>query len=128
MASAPANPPRLPVTLVALDTKKVSAGPEGMVGLSSLHAAAIRITTGIRERLIIGFTCSERCQAVNRERFGDQRFTNHCLHGAVESRGQSRRRRIRLPVRADSRAASRISVTIMLLSSDERALGFRAPR
>ena len=32
------------------------------------------------------------------------------------------------PVRADSRAASRISVTIMLFSSDDRPVGFCLPR
>jgi len=44
----------LPVTLVALVTKKLNDGPEGIVGvLSSLHAAALSTTVSIRERLIV---------------------------------------------------------------------------
>ena len=41
------SPPRFPVRLVVLVTKKLSDGPEGAVGVpsSSLHPAASRITT-----------------------------------------------------------------------------------
>jgi hypothetical protein len=48
-------PPRLPVTLVALDTKKLSDGfDDGVVGESSLQAAAIRMT-GSSIRVLITF-------------------------------------------------------------------------
>ena len=45
--------PRLPVTLVALDTKKVIAGPDGAAGESSPQPAAIAITISRRERRIV---------------------------------------------------------------------------
>ena len=40
VASAPASPPRLPVTLVALVTKKPNDDPDGPVGVSSSQALA----------------------------------------------------------------------------------------
>jgi hypothetical protein len=47
------RPPRLPVTLVALVTKKLKAGPDGAAGISSsLQPAVMRMAIGSRYRLI----------------------------------------------------------------------------
>ncbi len=62
VASAPASPPRLPVTLVALDTKKLNEGPEGDVGVSSSQLAPVRAPNEIRIGTItrlIGGTSAE---------------------------------------------------------------------
>ena len=60
MASAPAMPPRLPVALVALDTKKLSDGfDDGVVGVSSSQAAAIR-KMGSSIRIVITFCLPSR--------------------------------------------------------------------
>jgi hypothetical protein len=54
VASAPASPPRLPVTLVVLVTKKLTDGADGAAGpLSSPHAAAARITIDSETILIL---------------------------------------------------------------------------
>src|SRR5580765_2678518 len=48
VASAPPRPPRSPVTLVALLTKKLILGPDGAIGeLSLLHAAAMTMARRI---------------------------------------------------------------------------------